>query len=165
VRNLVRPWYWPKGGQPHRANPFDWIVKGKMAASWWPDKELYDIYNKEGIKVIINASEFDNKKHNPKDFTYYHINIPDYGLPTENQVKRFLEITEIHGKDKKPIVVHCVAGCGRTGQLIVIWASYNGHLPNNIDPVKWIRKIRPCCLETKEQMELARRMAQKYQKY
>ena len=161
---MVRPWYWPANGQPHRTEPFTWIVKNKMAASWWPDPPVFKIYKKEGIKVVINASEFDNRRDIPEDFTYYHIDIPDYGLPTDSQIKRFLEITENHGSKKEPIVVHCVAGCGRTGQLIVIWGAYNGVIPKNMDPVKWIRNHRKCCLETKEQMELARKMASKYQK-
>jgi protein-tyrosine phosphatase len=162
---MVRPWYWPKGGQPHRANPFDWIIKGKMAASWWPDTIVFDIYKKERIKVIINASEFDNREDIPNGFTYYHIDIPDYGLPTDNQIKKFLKITDEHGAKNEAIVVHCVAGCGRTGQLIVIWGAHNRYIPKSMDPVKWIRKIRRCCLETKEQMELARKMTRRYQKY
>ena len=60
--------------------------------------------------------------------------------------------------------MHCVAGCGRSGIMVVAWAAYNDYIPNGIDPVKWIRKLRPCCLETKEQMELARKIARKYQK-
>jgi len=160
----LRPWYWPKGGQPNRTEPFTWIVKGKMAASWWPDQSVFERYRKEGIKIIINASEFDNRQDVPKEFIYYHINIPDYGLPTDSQIKKFLEVTDKHGVKNEPIVVHCVAGCGRTGQLIIIWAAYNGYIPKNMDPVKWIRKLRQCCLETKEQMDLARKMTRKYQK-
>jgi len=49
--------------------------------------------------------------------------------------------------------------------MIVALAAYNGFIPNGIDPVKWIRKLRPCCLETKEQMELARKIAKRYQKH
>ena len=60
--------------------------------------------------------------------------------------------------------MHCVAGCGRTGQFIVAWAAHNSYLPDGIDPVKWIRKLRPCSLETKEQMEVARNLAKKYKK-
>ena len=161
---MVRPWYWPQGGMPERTEPFTWIVKGKMAASWWPDTPVFKIFRKERIKVIINACEFDNQKDVPQEFKYYLINIPDYGLPTDSQIKHFLKVTEKHGENKEPIVVHCVAGCGRTGQLIVIWAANNGYIPNGMDPVKWIRNHRRCCLETKEQMDLARKMARKYQK-
>ncbi|MBY9006478.1 MAG: dual specificity protein phosphatase family protein [Candidatus Lokiarchaeota archaeon] len=159
---MVRPWYWPKNGMPERTEDFTWIVKDKIAASWWPDPPVFKIYKEEGIRVIINSSEFDNRTLVPKEFIYYHINIPDYGIPTNSQIKRFLEITNIHNKRKEPIVVHCVAGCGRTGQLIIIWAAKNGYIPQGMDPIKWIRIKRACCLETKEQMEFARKMVKKY---
>ncbi|MFW9900422.1 MAG: protein-tyrosine phosphatase family protein [Candidatus Thorarchaeota archaeon] len=162
---MVRPWYWPKNGMPERTTPFTWIVKNKIAASWWPDAYLIEIYKKEGIKAIINCSEFDNRKDIPSFFKYYHINIPDFGTPTDSQLKRFLEITESLEKSRIPIVVHCVAGCGRTGIMILVWAVVNGYIPKGLDPIKWIRRLRPCFLETKEQMELARKMAIKYQKH
>ena len=98
---MVRPWYWPKEGQPHRTEEFTWIVKNMFAASWWPDPPVFLRYEKEGIKVIINCSEFDNRKDIPKNFSYYHINVPDYGLPSDDQVKRFIEITDIHGKKQE----------------------------------------------------------------
>ncbi|MHA2051312.1 MAG: protein-tyrosine phosphatase family protein [Promethearchaeota archaeon] len=160
---MVRPWYWPEGGQPHRTTPFTWIVKEKMAVSWWPDNSVINRYKTEGIKVIINCSEFDNRRDLPSDFEYFHFSIPDYGTPTKTQLERFLEITSKYGRTRKPMVVHCVAGCGRTGIMTVAWAAYNSIIPKGMDPVKWIRKLRPCCLETKEQMELARKIARKYQ--
>ena len=160
---MVRPWYWPKEGQPHRTEEFTWIVKNKFAASWWPDPPVFKRYEKEGIKVIINCSEFDNKSAIPKNFNYYHINVPDYGLPTDAQIRRFIEITDIHGKKNEAIVAHCVAGCGRTGQFAVAWAAHNGYIPKGMDPVKWIRKLRSCSLESKEQEDNARNLARKYQ--
>jgi len=149
---------------PEKTTPFTWIVKGKIAASWWPDLSLFETYKKEGIKVIINCSEFDNRNDVPKDFKYFHINISDFGIPTDSQLEKFLEITSRFKGDKNPIVVHCVAGCGRTGIMVVTWAAFNGYIPNGLDPIKWIRKLRPCCLESKEQMDLARKIARKYQK-
>ncbi len=146
------------------SEPFTWIVPKKIAASWWPDTSLFERYKKEGIKVIINCSEFDNRTDISSDFKYFHINIPDFGTPTEPQLKKFLEITSKFSAGRDPMVVHCVAGCGRTGIMIVVWAAYNGYIPNGLDPVKWIRKLRPCSLETKEQMDLARKIARKYQK-
>lgn len=147
---------------PERTQPFTWIVKEKMAASWWPDPPVFERYKKEGISVIINCSEFDNRRDIPNLFNYYHINVPDYGLPTENQIETFLAICDKHGLNNESIVVHCVAGCGRTGQFLVAWGAKNGYIPKSMDPVKWIRKYRPCSLETIEQMNFARKMAKKY---
>ena len=161
---MVHPWYWPKNGMPEKTTPFTWIVKNKIAASWWPDAFLFEKYKKEGIKVIINCSEFDYRNELSKDFKYFHINIPDFGTPTDSQLEKFFEITSKCGANRDPIVVHCVAGCGRTGIMIVAWAAFNGYIPNGLDPVKWIRKLRPCSLETKEQMEFAQKMAKRYRK-
>ena len=163
MHRMVRPSYWPIDGMPYKSEPFTWIVKGKMAASWWPDPPILKIYKTQGISIVINCSEFDNRKEVQGSFQYYHIHIPDYELATENQVETFLIICENHNMKKESIVVHCVAGCGRTGQFIVAWGAKNGYIPKSIDPVKWIRKLRPCSLETKEQMNFARKMAKKYQ--
>jgi len=161
----IWPWYWPKNGMPERTEPFTWIIKKKIAASWWPDASVINRYKSEGIRVVINCSEFDNRPNIPEDFRYLHLNIPDYGTPTESQLRTFLEFASKFLIKEEPVVVHCVAGCGRTGIMIVALAAYNGFIPNGIDPVKWIRKLRPCCLETKEQMELARKIAKRYQKH
>ena len=161
---MVHPWYWPKNGMPERTTPFTWILKNKIAASWWPDASLFEIYKKEGIKAIINCSEFDYRKDVPPEFQYFHINIPDFGTPTDSQLEKFFEITRNFRASRNPIVVHCVAGCGRTGIMVVAWAANNGYIPEGLDPVKWIRKLRPCSLETKEQMGLARKIASKYRK-
>jgi protein-tyrosine phosphatase len=160
---MVRPSYWPIGGMPYKSEPFTWIVKGRMAASWWPDTPILKIYKKQGIKTIINCSEFDNRKDIQGSFHYYHFNVPDYGLPTEKQIDIFLTTCEGLGLMGEPFVVHCVAGCGRTGQFIVAWGAKNGYIPKDMDPVKWIRKFRSCSLETMEQMIFARKIAKKYQ--
>lgn len=158
----IWPSYWPKGGMLERSEPFTWIIKGRLAASWWPDSKILDIYKKEGISVIINCSEFDNRKDIPDNFKYHHFHVPDYGIPSEEQIKEFLKVSDGYSKQKSAIVIHCVAGCGRTAQFIVAWAAHNNFIPKNMDPVDWIRKIRPCSLETKEQIKYARSIAQKF---
>ena len=150
---------------PERTEPFTWIIKNKIAISWWPDTSVIKRYKNEGIKAVINCSEFNNRSNIPDEFKYLHLNIPDYGTPTETQLSKFLDFTTRFLIRKVPIVIHCVAGCGRSGIMTVALAAYNSYIPNGIDPVKWIRKLRPCCLETKEQMELARKLAKKYQKH
>ena len=161
--NKVWPWYWPKKGMPERTEPFTWIVKGKIAASWWPDSNLFERFKSEGISVVINCSEFDNRKDIPNGFKYHHFNVPDYGVPSMEQIQQFLSISETYIQQNEPIVVHCVAGCGRTAQFIVAWAAHHGFIPKNIDPVDWIRIYRPCSLETREQKKFARKIVQKFQ--
>jgi atypical dual specificity phosphatase len=155
----ARPWYWPEEGQPHRTEPFTWIVRGEIAASWWPDPSVLETYRREGIKAIVNCSEFDNRADVAAEFAYYHFRVDDFGTPTEDQVRRFIDVTLEHRSNNEPVVVHCVAGCGRTAQFIVAWGACHGYITRTTDPVQWIREKRSCSLETREQMSHARKLA------
>lgn len=158
----IRPWYWPKEGQPHRTEPFTWIVEGEIAASWWPDPYVFDIYKKEGIKVVVNCCEFDNREDVPSEFAYHHFDVPDYGVPSEAQIKKNLKIMNLSVEKGDSVVVHCVAGCGRTGQFILAWCAKAGHFSEGVDPIQWLRSKRSCCLETREQMNFSLEMVQRY---
>lgn len=158
----IRPWYWPQKGQPERTEPFTWIVEGVIAASWWPDPYVFDLYDEQGIKVIVNVCEFDNRRDVPKRFDAHFIRVADYGVPTDLQINHFIELMDEYHREGKPVVVHCVAGCGRTGQFIIAWCAKAGLIAKNQDPVAWIRSRRKCCLETGAQIECARRYARKY---
>lgn len=158
----IRPWYWPKQGQPERTEPFTWIVDGVIAASWWPDPEVFELFKEKGIKSVVNVCEFDNRQDVPKQFAYHFIHVPDYGVPTDEQIERFIKLMDRHHAAKEPAVIHCVAGCGRTGQFIIAWCAKAGFIPKGSDPVEWIRARRKCCLETGAQIQCAKRLAKKY---
>ena len=158
----IRPWYWPERGQPERTEPFTWIVEDVIAASWWPDPYVFDIFAERGIKAVVNVCEFDNRQDVPAHLAYHFYHVPDYGVPKEDQIDDFVARMDEHHSRKEPVVVHCVAGCGRTGQFIIAWCAKAGFIPEGEDPVAWIRQRRKCCLETGAQMECARRMMQKF---
>jgi protein-tyrosine phosphatase len=137
-------------------------VKDVIAASWWPDPYVFDLYEENQIRAVVNCCEFDNRQDVPSQFAYYHFNVPDYGVPTDVQIERFVTLMDQHHQAKEPVVVHCVAGCGRTGQFIIAWCAKAGFIPANTDPVQWIRARRKCCLETSEQTNCAKRLMNKY---
>ena len=158
----IRPSYWPEQGQPERTEPFTWIVEGVIAASWWPDPYVFDIYEEHSVKAIFNVCEFDNRQDIPAQFDYHFIHVPDYGVPTDKQLDQFIKLMDQHHAAGEPAVVHCVAGCGRTGQFIIAWAAKAGFIPETEDPVDWIRTRRKCCLETGAQIECARRLTRQF---
>ena len=84
----IRPSYWPAQGQPERTEPFTWIVEGVIAASWWPDPYVFDIYKEHSIKAIFNVCEFDNRQDISAQFDYHFIQVPDYGVPSDQQLVR-----------------------------------------------------------------------------
>jgi Polymorphic toxin system, DSP-PTPase phosphatase len=145
---------------------FTWIVKGVMAASCMPNNSLLANYKEQGIKVIINCSDweynFEDKKFE-NYFSYYFIPILDFGVPGDAEIRKLFEICEQHQAKKEPIVVHCMAGCGRTGQLLCAWGAKNNIIPKEMDPVKWIRSLRKCCLENPSQERFAREIQTRIQ--
>ena len=111
---------------------------------------------------MVNVCEFDNRRDVPKSLAYHFIHVPDFGVPTDRQIDQFLNLMDEHHTAKQPVVVHCVAGCGRTGQFIIAWCAKAGFIPKGTDPVAWIRARRKCCLETGAQIECAKRLTKKY---
>ena len=85
--------------------------------SWWPDPYVFDIFDDHGIKAVVNVCEFDNRKDVPAHLDYHFIHVPDYGVPTQAQIDHFLNLMDKHHAAGEPAVIHCVAGCGRTGQF------------------------------------------------
>lgn len=160
----IRPWYWPENGQPERTEAFTWIVEGVIAASWWPDPGVFERFDAEGIRAVVNVCEFDNRRDVPKHLDYHFIHVPDYGVPSEEQIEHFNDLMDRHHLAREPVVIHCVAGCGRTGQFIIAWCAKAGFIPPESDPVDWIRARRKCCLETEAQITCARRWTKKYRR-
>jgi hypothetical protein len=81
---------------------------------------------------------------------------------SDAQIEQFVSLMDKHHAAREAVVVHCVAGCGRTGQFIVAWCAKAGFIPEGTDPVQWIRARRKCCLETSEQTNCAKRLMNKY---
>ncbi|XP_041130825.1 tyrosine-protein phosphatase non-receptor type 18-like [Polyodon spathula] len=87
---------------------------------------------------------------------------PDHGIPSD--CDRILDMMdEVHsrqGGDTAPILVHCSAGCGRTGVICAVDYVRDLLLTERItsnfsilDIVLEIRKQRPSAVQTKEQYE------------
>ncbi|KAM3618679.1 uncharacterized protein V6R79_023443 [Siganus canaliculatus] len=96
----------------------------------------------------------------------HYVNWPDHGVP--DSIPPILEMLDemrsYQDNDDIPIVIHCSAGCGRTGALCVIDYTWN-LLKKQIMPsdfsiynlVKNMRTQRPSLVQTKEQYELVYR--------
>lgn len=135
---------------------FQWIEKNVLAVSWYPNKELFDIFQKEGIRVIINCSDHDNQIYVPKEFEYHFISIKDGFTPTYQQLIEFLTLVHVINTQKLPLLIHCRMGCGRTGVLAVAWGYYTHRINAQEDPITWIRSKRPACIETNIQEDYVR---------
>eukprot|EP00794_Sanderia_malayensis_P005971 gene5971-6667_t len=85
---------------------------------------------------------------------------PDHGAPrTTRDIIRLIEfMREIHPWDDPPVLVHCSAGCGRTGAIVAI--DYGRRILRKmpekfsvLELVVMLRKQRPAMVQSKEQYE------------
>ena len=100
---------------------FYWIRKGVLASSSRPRlvDDLQYIAD-QGIKRIISISAPNKIKEYAKGLSIEVIpmEFENYMVPTENQLKNFFSTMERSIKEKKPVLVQCQMGCGRTGLLL-----------------------------------------------
>ena len=130
------------------------------------DKELYGAefpfeledlieIKEKGIKVIISLTEEIDRINDivylRENFEHHRIFIEDYHTPEKKQVEEFISIIERSRKEKKPVLVHCIAGCGRTGLMLAIAERFIYGTKSGKIAIEKIREIRPCAIENSEQ--------------
>jgi tyrosine-protein phosphatase SIW14 len=84
-------------------------------------KKLADL----GIKTVVNLrGESDDTRAEEREarsmgMEYFNIPMSNTGKPTDEQVRRVIEIIE--EKEKAPVFVHCRRGSDRTGAVIAVY--------------------------------------------
>ncbi|XP_057296349.1 tyrosine-protein phosphatase non-receptor type 12-like [Hydractinia symbiolongicarpus] len=97
----------------------------------------------------------------------HYMDWPDHGAPeTTEAAMQLIEILhETYPKHDQPILVHCSAGCGRTGAIIAIdritkLIQDRAKQINVYDVVLDLRRQRPAMVQTKEQYEFVYKVVQ-----
>jgi atypical dual specificity phosphatase len=110
-----------------------------------------------GIKVVISL-ETDYPFPDFAEFGIEHHEIPvsDFGAPTEDAVVQFIEILKRAQSKGKPVLVHCYAGCGRTGTILALAEIYLYGERNGNHAIRKVRKVRSCAIETVSQEQAIR---------
>ncbi|XP_034392263.1 tyrosine-protein phosphatase non-receptor type 18 isoform X2 [Cyclopterus lumpus] len=108
--------------------------------------------------VVVRALKVSFQQDSRSVTQYQFLSWPDHDVPFEaSGVLDLLErVRESRGADTSPLLVHCSAGCGRTGVICALDYIHdllvNEHSDFSImQIVKEIRRQRPSAVQTKEQ--------------
>ncbi len=159
IGNLFR---WIHGKVSNKPTNFSWVINNKLAGSGTPmTSEQYQWLIKNNIKSIVTVREFplpqkwlvDNEKEtiiNDYKFVY----VKDYGVPSLEVLDNIVDYINIKiTKEKKPLVVHCAAGKGRTGTILAAYLLKQDNISSQ-DAIKKIRSLRPGSIQSKIQEEI-----------
>jgi protein-tyrosine phosphatase len=82
-----------------------------------------------------------------------YLPIPDFGVPTKDDLEQAVQDTIAYAQAGHHIVIHCSAGIGRTGLFTAYLAKrylgLSGH-----EALQWVRRFIPRAVETPEQQRL-----------
>lgn len=105
---------------------FTWIVPDLLAGMACPgyftalDADLDDLAE-HGIRHIVTLTEFPLEMPADHAFTLHHLPVVDFAAPEHHQTLRFCELVDEAEQKGARVMVHCLAGIGRTGTFL---ASY-----------------------------------------
>ncbi|MHA2059332.1 MAG: protein-tyrosine phosphatase family protein [Candidatus Ranarchaeia archaeon] len=137
------------------------LIEGKLYGGSLPKTSVdVDFLYEQGIRTIISLTtsglaRIDNR------FQHIVIDIPDWGVPTEDQVHTFLKAVKASWKRDAPVYVHCYAGCGRTGTMLALAEVFLLGIEDGVEAIEKVRKARPCAVESRLQEDFVIELAEK----
>ena len=81
---------------------------------------------------------------------YLHLYVEDYKVPSIQKMDSTVQFIENEIKLKRPVMVHCAAGRGRTGTILAAYLLKKEKLSPE-QAIKKVREIRPGSIQTRIQ--------------
>jgi len=137
---------------------FGWIREGALAGMGYPDADAWPHLVDEGIGAVVSLT----RREPPGDpegagLKTLHAPVPDFGTPSDADLRRTLRFMRAQIEAGRAVVVHCQAGQGRTGLVLAAYLVYEGMSAE--DAIARVRTLRPGSIETAEQLQLVKRFA------
>lgn len=108
--------YWPEGDKEWRVINKDWMIELKNT-----EEVLNDQADCIVRKISVAVCQGNTLVQRASVVQVQFKGWPDHGVPkSPDKVLEMIRLTRTFYKDKRPVVVHCSAGCGRTGTFCVI---------------------------------------------
>lgn len=158
--NLWRKIY---GAIAKKPTNFSWVIEGMLAGSGMPtSREEMDWVRENGIKAVLTLTEESLPEQWLNNIDYLHVPTVNGSSPDIENIEKAVDFVDKNLKNNKSVMVHCAAGKGRTGTILVAYMmKFRGM--NVKGAIEEVRSLRPGSVENGSQ-EIALSIFEKYLK-
>ena len=142
---------------------FSWLIEDKLAGSAIPtsiDEVQWVI--EQGVKSIVTVREEPLDGEWVKDVNYLHILSNDMGVPGFNDLVHAVDFIHRRITNKEPVMVHCLAGLGRTGTVLASYLIKYQNMSAD-EAIQKVRDQRPGSIQSHSQEEIIFQFAKSLQ--
>ena len=146
-----------------RPDQFSWLIENKLAGSAIPtsiDEVQWLI--EQGVKSIVTVREEPLDDDWIKDVNYLHGESNDLGVPEFDDLGYAVDFIHRRITNKEPVIVHCLAGLGRTGTVLASYLIKYQNMSAD-EAMKKVREQRPGSIQSYPQEEIIFQFAKSLQ--
>ena len=133
---------------------FSWLIEKKLAGSAIPtSKDEINWLHEQGVKSIVTIREEPLDDDWAAGMNYLHVLSDDMGVPTFDDLKNSVDFIHQRIENDEPVMVHCLAGLGRTGTILACYLIKYEKMSAE-DAIQHIREKRHGSIQSFVQEEL-----------
>jgi len=137
-----------------RPDKFSWLIENKLAGSGIPTSiNEVEWVIEQGVKSIVTIREEPLDDDWVKDVNYLHVHSNDMGVPEFDDLTHTIDFIHSRITNNEPVMVHCLAGMGRTGTLLACYLVKYQKMSAD-DAIQKVRKERPGSIQSYPQEEM-----------
>ena len=143
---------------------FSWLIEGKLAGSAIPtstDEVEWTI--EQGVKSIVTVREEPLDNEWIKDVKYLHVTSNDMSVPAFADLVSSVDFIHNRITNNEPVMVHCLAGLGRTGTLLACYLIKYQKMSAD-EAIQKVREERPGSIQSFPQEEIIFQFAKSLQR-
>ena len=133
---------------------FSWLIENKLAGSAIPTSiDEIKWIQEQGIKSIVTIREEPLDEDWISEMNYLHVLSDDMGVPSFDDLKTSVDYVHEKIQNNEPVMVHCLAGLGRTGTILACYLIKYKKMSAE-DAIQHVREKRHGSIQSFVQEEL-----------